>query len=386
MHIRSIRAILFAFVVLIFSSASFGQVRISVQFGPPALPVYEQPLCPGEGYIWTPGYWAWSDDDGDYFWVPGTWVLAPEVGFLWTPPWWGWEGGVFLFHEGYWGPQVGFYGGIYYGFGYFGEGFEGGRWDHDRFFYNRSVTNVNITNIHNVYNETVVNNTTVVNRVSYNGGEGGITRRPTAQEQNAERERHIPPAAVQVQHMQAARANRELRASANQGKPPVAATARPGEFSREAVPAREAGGTYNPPPNRGGTERRAEPAGGNGNAGGGNGGAPPARVVHPKDIPQWQRPVVPNTGNAKQDQKYQQQQEKLQQQQEQERQKLQQKQDQEHQRLTQQKANDAMQQQIEQKHQQQTQQLQQRHEQQQQKLQQRQAPPSRPQSEKPNKQ
>jgi hypothetical protein len=386
MHIRSIRAILFAFVVLIFSSASFGQVRISVQFGPPALPVYEQPLCPGEGYIWTPGYWAWSDDDGDYFWVPGTWVLAPEVGFLWTPPWWGWEGGVFLFHEGYWGPQVGFYGGIYYGFGYFGEGFEGGRWDHDRFFYNRSVTNVNITNIHNVYNETVVNNTTVVNRVSYNGGEGGITRRPTAQEQNAERERHIPPAAVQVQHIQAARANRELRASANQGKPPVAATARPGEFSREAVPAREAGGTYNPPPNRGGTERRAEPAGGNGNAGGGNGGAPPARVVHPKDIPQWQRPVVPNTGNAKQDQKYQQQQEKLQQQQEQERQKLQQKQDQEHQRLTQQKANDAMQQQIEQKHQQQTQQLQQRHEQQQQKLQQRQAPPNRPQSEKPNKQ
>ena len=386
MHIRSIRAILFAFVVLIFSSASFGQVRISVQFGPPALPVYEQPLCPGEGYIWTPGYWAWSDDDGDYFWVPGTWVLAPEVGFLWTPPWWGWEGGVFLFHEGYWGPQVGFYGGIYYGFGYFGEGFEGGRWDHDRFFYNRSVTNVNITNIHNVYNETVVNNTTVVNRVSYNGGEGGITRRPTAQEQSAERERHIPPAAVQVQHIQAARANRELRASANQGKPPVAATARPGEFSREAVPAREAGGAYNPPPNRGGTERRAEPAGGNGNAGGGNGGAPPARIVHPKDIPQWQRPVAPNTGNEKQNQKYQQQQEKLQQQQEQERQKLQQKQDQEHQRLTQQKANDAMQQQIEQKHQQQTQQLQQKHEQQQQKLQQRQAPPSRPQSEKPNKQ
>jgi WXXGXW repeat (2 copies) len=383
MHIRSIRAVLFAFVVLILSSASFSQVRISVQFGPPALPVYEQPLCPGEGYIWTPGYWAWSDDDNGYFWVPGTWVLAPEAGFLWTPPWWGWEGGVFLFHEGYWGPQVGFYGGIYYGFGYFGEGFEGGRWDHDRFFYNRSVTNVNITNIHNVYNETVVNNRTVVNRVSYNGGEGGITRRPTPQEQNAEREHHIPPAAVQIQHIQAARANRELRASANQGKPPVAATAKPGEFSREAVPAREAGGAYNPPANRGGTERRAEPAGGNGNSG--NGGAPPARIVHPKDIPQGERPAAPNTGNQKQDQKYQQQQEKLQQKQEQERQKLQQKQDQDHQRLTQQKANEARQQQIEQTHQQQTQQLQQRHEQQQQKLQQRQAPPSRPQPEKPNK-
>ena len=27
---------------------------------PPPLPVYEQPPCPVEGYIWTPGYWAWG--------------------------------------------------------------------------------------------------------------------------------------------------------------------------------------------------------------------------------------------------------------------------------------------------------------------------------------
>ncbi len=39
---RSVRTVLFAFVVLVMSSASFGQVRISVSFGPPALPVYEQ--------------------------------------------------------------------------------------------------------------------------------------------------------------------------------------------------------------------------------------------------------------------------------------------------------------------------------------------------------
>jgi len=371
MRIRSVRAVLFAFALLILSSASFGQVAISVRFGPPPLPVYEQPLCPGDGYIWTPGYWAWSDDDGDYYWVPGTWVEAPEVGFLWTPPWWGWDGSVFLFHEGFWGPHVGFYGGINYGFGYFGEGFAGGRWDNGHFFYNRSVSNVNVTVIHNVYNETVINNSS---RVSYNGGEGGITRRPSPEEENAGRERHIPPAAAQVRQIQAARSNRELRASENHGKPPVAATAKPGEFSgREAVPAREAGGAYNPPANRGNNERRAE-------RGGGNGG-PPARVVHPKDLPPAARPAAPNTGNPKLDQKYQQQQEKLQQKQDQERQKLQQKQDQDHQRLTQQKANDAKQQQVEQKHQQQTQRLQQRHAQQQQKLQQRQAPPSRSQPE-----
>jgi hypothetical protein len=372
MRIRSIRAVLFAFVVLV-SSASFGQVAISVRFGPPALPVYEQPLCPAEDYIWTPGFWAWSDDDGDYYWVPGTWVLAPEVGFLWTPPWWGWEGGVFIFHEGFWGPHIGFYGGINYGFGYFGEGFAGGRWDNGHFSYNRSVTNVNVTIIHNVYNEAAVNRTE--NRVSYNGGEGGITRRPTPQEENAERERHAPPAAAQLQHIQTARASQELRASANHGKPPIAATARPGEFSgRETVAAREAGGSYNPPANRGGEERRATP-------GGGDGAAPPARVVHPNDIPLGERPPASHTGDEKLDKKYQQEQEKLQQKQDQERQKLQQKQDQEHQRLTQQKANDAKQQQVEQRHQQQTQQLQQRHAQQQQSLQQRQAPPSRSQAE-----
>jgi predicted patatin/cPLA2 family phospholipase len=26
--------------------------------------------------------------DEDYYWVPGTWVLPPEVGLRWTPPYW----------------------------------------------------------------------------------------------------------------------------------------------------------------------------------------------------------------------------------------------------------------------------------------------------------
>lgn len=365
MRMATIRGVLLAVVVLTISSVSFAQVRISVNFGPPELPVYEQPLCPGDGYIWTPGYWAWSDDDADYFWVPGTWVLAPEPGFLWTPPYWGWSDGGFVFYDGYWGPTVGFYGGIDYGFGYFGEGFQGGRWDHDHFFYNRAVANVNITNIHNVYNETVVNRTE--NRVSYNGGNGGVEARPSSRDEAAARERHMPPAAVQVQHMQAARGNRELRASENHGKPPVAATARPGEFSgHDVIRAREAGAPYNPPANRGRPEPRAE---------NGNGGRP-ATAVHPNDLHPMERPAAPNTGNAKLDQKYQRQQQKLQQKQEQEGQKLQQQQEKEHQQLARQNANDARKQQTEQRHQQQTQQLRQSHVQQQQRLQQRQAPPS----------
>ena len=91
------------------------------------------------------------------------------------------QGPLMKMGDGYWAPQVGFYGGISYGYGYFGEGYEGGRWQNGQFFYNRSVNNVNITVIHNVYN-TTINNTTV-NRVSYNGGNGGIDRRPTPQEE-----------------------------------------------------------------------------------------------------------------------------------------------------------------------------------------------------------
>src|ERR1700739_2024023 len=165
-------------VLLSLGDTSYAEVAvgISVQFGPPALPVYAQPICPGPGYIWTPGYWAWSDDDG-YYWVPGTWVVAP-VGLLWTPGYWGWGGGFYVWHAGYWGPHVGFYGGINYGFGYGGVGFVGGEWRGRSFYYNRSVTNVSVTNVTNVYNRTVVVNNTTVNRVSYNGGNGGVMARP----------------------------------------------------------------------------------------------------------------------------------------------------------------------------------------------------------------
>ena len=354
------------FVLLTASSKTIAQVSFTVAFAPPALPVYEQPVCPGDNYIWVPGYWAWDPDYEDYYWVPGTWVLAPEVGYLWTPPWWGWGGGGFVFHEGYWGPHVGFYGGVNYGFGYFGTGYVGGRWNGGHFFYNRSVTNVNVVNIHNVYNERI--NNVTVNRVSYNGGAGGLTARPTPQEETADRDRHMAPVAAQTQHVNAARGNRELRASVNQGKPAVAATARPGEFSgRDVVASKEAGAPYHPPANRGAAPQQGERAEPN---------TQNARTpTHPNDLPPLEHPTAPNTGNAETDQKYQKQQQDLYQKQVQERQQLQQKQDQEHQQMEQQKASQPQRQQMEQRHQQQTQQMVQKHEQERQQLQAKQAQP-----------
>jgi hypothetical protein len=250
-----------AFVLLLLAipASSFAGVFVSVAIAPPGLPVYVQPACPGDGFIWTPGYWAYGPEG--YFWVPGTWVLAPEPGLLWTPGYWGWNQGFYVWHGGYWGPHVGFYGGINYGFGYFGRGYEGGYWRGHNFFYNRSVNNVTITNVH-IYNKTVINER-VVNRVSYNGGRGGINARPARFEEQAGRERHFEPNQMQRQHEQSARGNREFLASVNHGRPAIAATARPGEFSgRDVKPARAAGGPYRPD-NRGGENRSLENRGQN---------------------------------------------------------------------------------------------------------------------------
>jgi len=178
--------------------------------------------------------------------VPGTWVLAPQPGYLWTPGYWGSSGGVFLWNEGYWSTQVGFYGGVNYGFGYGGSGFEGGYWQGGHLFYNRSVVNVGTTNITNVYTKTIVNNITV-NRVSYNGGSGGVQARPTATELAAAHAQHLLPTAAQQQHEQAARSNPALHASTNHGNPPIAATPRPGVFSGDGVIAAKHTGAVSEP-------------------------------------------------------------------------------------------------------------------------------------------
>src|ERR1019366_6786396 len=182
--------------------------------------------------------------DQGYFWVPGTWVMAPAVGLLWTPGYWGWSDNAYAWNGGYWGPQVGFYGGVNYGYGYGGVGYQGGYWNNGAFDYNRSVNNVNVTNIHNVYNKTFINNTPA-NHVSYNGGAGGIAARPTQVEETAARQEHRPPTALQTQHVQAASTNHALLASVNHGRPAVAATSKPGEFTgKGVVTAKQAGAPY----------------------------------------------------------------------------------------------------------------------------------------------
>jgi hypothetical protein len=217
-----IRAIFLALLLATLPVAANAEVFVSVSFGPPALPVYLPPPIPAPGYIWTPGYWAWGGDE--YYWVPGTWVLAPAVGLLWTPGYWGWGEGAYLWHAGYWGPHVGFYGGIDYGCGYSGFGYHGGYWQRNTF----------------IVNNTVINEAPV-NRVAFNGGQGGVAARPTSVEMRVAHEQHVGMSEVQLHHEQAAAHDRTMRASFNHGRPPVAATQTPGVFYGHGVVAARTG-------------------------------------------------------------------------------------------------------------------------------------------------
>jgi hypothetical protein len=259
---------------------------------PPPLPEYEQPPCPEEGWLWTPGYWAWN---GGYYWVPGTWVAPPRVGVLWTPGYWGFVGGVYLFHAGYWGPHIGFYGGVNYGFGYGGVGFVGGEWRGGVFAYNTAVVRVNTTVIHNTYvNNTVINNTTVnnttVNRVSYNGP-GGVAAQPTPAERTAMHEQHVPPTPMQRQHFTEAVKNPALSAKANGGHPTIAATARPAVFNGPSVvPAHGAPAHLMPAATHGAPGAGPAPAAGHGNA--------PNQAGVNRNAPAGHPPGVANTQHA----------------------------------------------------------------------------------------
>lgn len=229
---------LFAIILMInvgftkaYSQISVG-VGLSVHIAPPPLPVYTQPECPVDGYLWTPGYWAYGVDG--YYWVPGVWVAPPQPGLLWTPGYWGYEGGVYAFHNGYWAHHVGFYGGINYGGGYIGTGFCGGEWHGRTFRYNTAVVNVNRAVVHNTYiNNTVINRTTVVNRTSFNGP-GGINMRPRPAERVAMNEHHIQPTAQQQSHEQVARRDKSQYRSVNHGHPAITAMNRAGSSHSNA--------------------------------------------------------------------------------------------------------------------------------------------------------
>jgi WXXGXW repeat (2 copies) len=206
---------------------------------PPPLPEYDQPPAPGPNYMWTPGYWAWGPSG--YYWVPGAWVQAPYYGALWTPPYWGWYNNSYRFYSGYWGPHVGFYGGVNYGFGYIGIGYFGGYWSGNSFYYNTAVTRVG-GGVRTVYERPVIYNNVHYgaqpnNRVSYNGGRGGVNVQARPAEVAAMRERHVAALPAQRQARVEASQNRAQFFNQNHGRPATVSASRGYADPRGIAPA-----------------------------------------------------------------------------------------------------------------------------------------------------
>jgi len=213
---------------------------------PPPLPDYDQPPAPGDGYIWTPGYWAWGADG--YYWVPGAWVEPPYTAALWTPGYWGFYGGRYLFYPGHWGLHIGFYGGINYGFGYIGLGYEGGYWNGGHFFYNRAYNNINVRVVHNTYTYHAGNRGSYNHGGNYNGdrnnnprpsyrGGSGVQTRPQPAERQAAHEPTAPRMSTQVQHAQTYSTVHGQYASQNHGRPATPAVSRPIPADRGSRPS-----------------------------------------------------------------------------------------------------------------------------------------------------
>jgi hypothetical protein len=218
-------------------------VEIAAGYAPPPLPLYDQPPLPGPDYLWSPGYWGWDEDAQDYYWVPGAWVLAPEPGYLWTPSWWGWNDGLYIFHAGYWGPHVGYYGGVAYGYGYTGDGFVGGYWNGGHYVYNQSVNHLSPGLAVAAYRGPAPS---LTSRTSFSGGPGGVFARPTAENSAAAREAHIPATPLQTNLVRSAVSNPSFFARANHGAPPAAALS-----ARGAAAGRSYGGAQIAPPSGG---------------------------------------------------------------------------------------------------------------------------------------
>ena len=85
-------------------------------------------------------------------------------------------------------------------------------------------------------------------RVSFNGGSGGTTVRPTPEQEATAHEQHVAAIPAQLQHERTASANKALLASENHGQPTIAATSKPNEFAgKGVVAAREAEPSATPP-------------------------------------------------------------------------------------------------------------------------------------------
>jgi len=73
--------------------------EVDVAGDPPPLIVEDPPPCPGVGFVWIGGAWAWH---GSWVWERGHWDQPPHPGAVWVPHRYVTENGRHKFVRGGW--------------------------------------------------------------------------------------------------------------------------------------------------------------------------------------------------------------------------------------------------------------------------------------------
>ena len=218
---------------------AWAQVSVSVTIAPPPLPLYAQPPIPGEGYLWTPGYWALgSGGAATTIWVPGTWVDAAQrracCGRRATGRFS--ERRLLLARRLLGLSSVGYYGGLNYGYGYNGSGYWGGRWDRGHFRYNTAVNNLPSRPRARRLQRAAGARAPERTRESFNGGDSHYrtpAERPASAASKGAAHGNADARAAWITNT-ARFGMPEQRMANNHGAPPTAATPRPGGFGDPA--------------------------------------------------------------------------------------------------------------------------------------------------------
>jgi WXXGXW repeat (2 copies) len=77
---------------------AFAQISVKIMIAPPA-PRYEVVPMVQPGYVWAPGYWAWSYDR--HVWVRGRTIVQRD-GYNWVPDRWVQQDRVYVRQPGRW--------------------------------------------------------------------------------------------------------------------------------------------------------------------------------------------------------------------------------------------------------------------------------------------
>lgn len=82
----------------VFAAPAYAQVSFNINLAPPA-PQHEVVPTLSPGYVWAPGYWAWTGER--HIWVRGR-PIVQRQGFRWEPDRWEQRDRTFIRSAGHW--------------------------------------------------------------------------------------------------------------------------------------------------------------------------------------------------------------------------------------------------------------------------------------------